>query len=301
MNPLTGRGRCSTPRGMNHEQVHTNGVRLHVVTAGPKDGPLVVLLHGFPDYWYGFRRQITYLAERGFRVMAPDQRGYDESDKPANVSAYRIEELTGDVLGLIEAAGRESASVVGHDWGGGVAWTLAMRHPDKVKKLVAMNAPHGLVMMETLRKSAAQLAKSWYMFFFQLPFVPERLLFARGGRGAFQAITRDAAPGAFTEADFDRYSVAWAQAGAATGMLNWYRALVRNPPPLPSREEARIRVPTLLIWGTGEKHLVRSMAEDSIALCDHGRLELIEGASHWVKDDAPGKVNALLGEFLGAP
>lgn len=283
---------------MNHEWIRTNGVRLHVVTAGPADGPLVVLLHGFPDFWYGFRRQIAFLAERGFRVMAPDQRGYGESDKPAGVSAYRIDELVADVLGLIDAAGREKAHVVGHDWGGGVAWMLAMRHAARVEKLVAMNAPHPVVMMKTLRTSLEQLAKSWYMFFFQLPFLPELALTANGGRNAFDRIARDAAPGAFTEEDFPHYRDAWTRPGAATAMIHWYRALLRHPQSVPSTEEARIRVPTLLLWGTGEQHLVRSMAEDSIALCDQGRLELIDGASHWVHADAPSKVNALIEGFL---
>jgi len=283
---------------MNHEWIRTNGVRLHVVTAGPSDGPLVLLLHGFPDFWYGFRRQITFLAERGFRVMAPDQRGYNESDKPAGLSAYRIEELTADVLGLIEAAGRETAHVVGHDWGGAVGWTLAMRHRERLQKLVVLNAPHPVVMLSTLVKSFEQLRKSWYMFFFQLPFLPERLLTAGGGRRLFDGIRREAAPGAFTEEDFAHYRRAWTQPGAARGMIQWYRAALRRPQGAPTMAEARIRVPALLVWGAGERHLVRSMAEDSVALCEQGRLELIDGASHWVKDDAPDEVNALIEGFL---
>jgi len=283
---------------MNHERIFTNGVHLHVVTAGPADGPLVLLLHGFPDFWYGFRRQLTFLADRGFRVMAPDQRGYNESDKPSEVSAYRIEELTADVLGLIQAAGREKAAVVGHDWGGGVAWNVAMTHPEKVERVAVLNAPHGLVMMKNLRGNPRQLLRSWYMFLFQLPFLPEKMLTARGSRPAFDAIARDAAPGAFTEEDFARYSEAWGRPGAATGMVNWYRAMLRHRPRLPTAEQARIRVPAMLVWGTAEKFLLRSMAEDSIALCDRGRLELVEGASHWVQDDAPERVNELLAGFL---
>jgi epoxide hydrolase 4 len=284
------------PGGMRHERIPTNGVHLHVVTAGPEDGPLVLLLHGFPDFWYGFRRQITFLAERGFRVMAPDQRGYNESDKPRGVSAYRIQEMTADVLGLMDAAGRDKAHVVGHDWGGGVAWMVGMTHPERVETLTVLNAPHPAVMLRTLLKNPDQLRRSWYMFFFQLPFLPE-LLFTKGTRKAFDAIAGSAAPGAFTE-DFPLYRDAWNQPGAATGMLSWYRAMMRRPQRLPSDEQARIRVPAMLIWGTGEKHLVRSMAEDSIALCDQGRLEYIEGASHWVKDDAPEQVNTLLEGFL---
>jgi pimeloyl-ACP methyl ester carboxylesterase len=283
---------------MEHEQIRTNGVRLHVVTAGPVDGPLVVLLHGFPDFWYGFRRQVAFLAERGFRVMAPDQRGYAESDKPASIAAYQIRELTADVLGLIEAAGREKAHVVGHDWGGGVAWMLAVRNPEKVERLAILNAPHPTVMMTTLKGSAEQLLRSWYMFFFQLPRLPEKLLTAGGGRKAFDSIAAEAAPGAFTEADYALYREAWTRPGAATGMVSWYRAMFRNLKSLPRGQDARVRVPALVIWGTGEKYIVRAMADESVALCDDGRLELIEGASHWVKDDAPDRVNALLEGFF---
>lgn len=286
---------------MKHERIFTNGVRLHVVTAGPEDGPLVLLLHGFPDFWYGFRRQIAFLSERGFRVMAPDQRGYGESEKPRGVSAYRIDELTADIAGLIDAAGRKKAVVAGHDWGGGVAWALAMRDPERVEKLVALDCPHPVVMAKTLFRDVQQLKKSWYMFFFQLPFLPEKILTVDGGRKTFDLFRREAAPGAFTEEDFAQYSKAWSQPGAATGMIHWYRAFFRRPTSIPSGEAARIRVPTMLVWGTREQHLVRSMADESIALCDDGRLELVEGASHWVKDDAPDTVNALLEGFLGAP
>jgi pimeloyl-ACP methyl ester carboxylesterase len=283
---------------MNHDWIRTNGVRLHVVTAGPENGPLVVLLHGFPDFWYGFRRQISFLAERGFRVMAPDQRGYGESDKPAGIDAYRIEQLTADVAGLIDAAGRDKAHVVGHDWGGGVAWMLAVRNPEKVDKLAVLNAPHPVVMMKTLGRSLDQLRRSWYIFVFQLPFLPEKALTARGGRRLFDGIAAEAAPGAFTPDDYPHYREAWARPGAATGMIHWYRAMFRQRRSIPPEAQARIRMPALLVWGTAEKHIVRSMAEDSIAFCDQGRLELIEGASHWVHADAPDRVNALLEGFL---
>lgn len=283
---------------MNHERIATNGIHLHVVTAGPEDGPLVLLLHGFPDFWYGFRRQISFLAERGYRVMAPDQRGYGESDKPTSAADYAIDRTTADAVGLIDAAGRDRAHIVGHDWGAGVAWNLAMRHPERAHTLSALNAPHPVVMLRTLQRNPAQLLRSWYMFVFQLPFLPERALTARGGRRMFDLMRAEAAPGAFTEDDFAAYSEAWSRPGAATGMINWYRALTRVRPATLTADEARIRVPAQVIWGTGEKHLVRAMADDSVALCDRGRLELIEGASHWVKDDAPDRVNSLLESFL---
>ena len=145
--------------------IQTNGIRLHVVQAGTENGPLVILLHGFPEYWYGWRHQIEPLAAAGFWCWAPDQRGYNLSDKPEGVDAYRIDTLAGDILGLIEAAGQDKAVIVGHDWGAAVAWHLATYYPERVEKLCILNVPHPSVMVQTLRKGFVQLRKSWYMFF----------------------------------------------------------------------------------------------------------------------------------------
>ncbi|MGI8748579.1 MAG: alpha/beta fold hydrolase, partial [Deinococcus sp.] len=166
--------------GLRSTLLALDGVTLHLVEAGPADGPPVVLLHGFPEFWYGWRRQIGALAEAGYRVMVPDMRGYNLSDKPCGVAAYGMEALTGDLLALLDARGYERASVVGHDWGAAVAWSFALRHPERVARLVILNVPHPAVFARTLRRSRAQRARSWYMFFFQLPLLPELLL--RAGR-----------------------------------------------------------------------------------------------------------------------
>ena len=277
--------------------MYTNGINLHVVMAGPPDGPLVLLLHGFPEFWYGWRRQIPALAAAGYHVWAPDQRGYNRSDKPAGVAAYGIETLAKDVVGLIEASGREQVYLVGHDWGAAVAWWVAGRYPERVKKLAILNVPHPAVMQRTVREDAEQRKKSWYIFFFQLPWLPEKSLSDNGYTNAIRALKGSSRRGTFSDQDIAAYRQAWSQPGALTGMLNWYRAVARNQGTGVSL--GRIRVPTLMIWGANDIALSRSMAQPSIDLCDDGRLIFLEEASHWVQHEEPETVNRLLLEFLG--
>ncbi len=277
--------------------MYTNGVNLHVVMAGPSDGPLVLLLHGFPEFWYGWRRQIPALAAAGYHVWAPDQRGYNRSDKPAGVGAYGIETLAKDIVGLIDASGREQVYLVGHDWGAAVAWWVAGRYPERVKKLAILNVPHPAVMQRTVWEDAEQRKKSWYIFFFQLPWLPEKSLSDNGYTNAIRALKGSSRRGTFSDDDLIAYRQAWSQPGALTGMLNWYRAAVRNQGT--GVGLGRIRVPTLMIWGANDVALSRTMAQPSIDLCDDGRLVFLEEASHWVQHEEPEMVNRLLLEFLG--
>ncbi len=277
---------------MRHRSIATNGIRLHAVEAGPEDGPLLIFLHGFPELWYGWRHQIAPFAEAGFRVLAPDQRGYNTSDKPKGVRAYGRDDLARDVLGLIDEAGREKAYVVGHDWGGAVAWGLGMKHPERIERLAILNCPHPEVMKRHLLGNPRQLKRSWYMFFFQLPRLPERALSRNLAKMLRQTSDR-----AFTDEDLDVYREAWAQPGALTTMVNWYRAGLRvrpSPPPSP-----RVTVPTLLIWGAKDSALGEELAQPSIDLCDLGRLARIEEATHWLQHEEPERVNALIGDFFG--
>lgn len=274
----------------------TNGITLHAVTAGPKNGPLVILLHGFPEFWYGWRHQIDVLANAGFRVLAPDQRGYNLSDKPQRLGAYRLDDLALDVVGLIAAEGREQACIVGHDWGGAVAWWLALKHPQRVARLAILNAPHPLVMRRHIFASKAQRRKSWYFFFFQIPFLPERRLRKDNWAVGVKALQATSRAGAFSEEDFARYREAWSQPGAARGMINWYRACLQKMPRM--NFDPRITPPTLVIWGMQDRFLLRAMAQASAQLCKNGKAVLIEEATHWVQHEEPQRVNALLTEFL---
>ncbi|HEV3025573.1 MAG TPA: alpha/beta fold hydrolase, partial [Pirellulales bacterium] len=209
---------------IEHLAISTNDLRLHVVAAGPEQGPLVILLHGFPEFWYGWRHQIGPLAAAGYRVWAPDQRGYNTSDKPRGRAAYRLDALAEDVVGLIDAAGRPKAVVVGHDWGGAVAWHLGSRFADRIDRLVVLNVPHPQVFMALLRRSPRQLLRSSYMFAFQCPWLPEWAARRQHWRAMADGLRQSSRRGTFSDAEIDKYREAWSQPGAFSAMVNWYRA-----------------------------------------------------------------------------
>ena len=281
---------------MTHRWIDVGGLRLHCVEAGT--GPLVVLLHGFPEFWYAWRHQIPALADAGYRVVAPDLRGYNTSDKPSRVRDYRPRVLVQDVADLIVALGAGSAAVAGHDWGGGLAWLLAMQHPKRVERLVLLNAPHPVRFLKGLR-SPRQLRRSWYILAFQLPWLPERLVAARD----FQALRwifrhQPTRPGAFTAQDIDRYVVAAAQPGALRAAINYYRAAFRANPLAQAHGLRRVDIPTLIIWGDQDRSLGRELAEPDRAWVPDVRVERIAEASHWVQADDPERVNQLMVDFL---
>jgi pimeloyl-ACP methyl ester carboxylesterase len=284
--------------GLEDGYAQLGDVRLHYVEAG--DGPLVVLLHGFPEFWFGWRHQIPALAEAGFRVVAPDMRGYNLSSRPQGVAAYAIDLLAADVRDLIRERGGGSAYLVGHDWGGNVAWATARAHPESVERLAVLNFPHLRGIRRGMRRPR-QFARSWYMLVFQLPRLPERLLSARRWAALRRPLEVDARLGAFTDQDLAHYVEAWSQPGAITAMLNYYRAGFRQ------RRQAReqsgaVEAPTLVVWGDRDRHLVPELAEPEPS--DVPNLEGVErlpDASHWVQHDEPERVGRLLIEFFGSP
>jgi len=269
-------------------------VTLHYVEAG--NGPLVVLLHGFPEFWFGWRLQIKTLAAAGFRVVAPDTRGYNLSSKPEGFEAYGVDLLADDIRGFIEALGTDSARLVGHDWGGSIAWTVAMNHPEVVDRLAILNAAHPRRLSEGLHHPS-QLRKSWYFFFFATPGLPEDVVHARNWH-FFRHFLSDAKP-PYTPEEIERYVEAWSQPGAAAGMINYYRASVRQ-----NQNEALARLhpisaPTLVIWGERDAYLGPELAEpdhDDVPNLD--RVERLPDASHWVHHDEAERVNQLLIDFF---
>lgn len=280
--------------GLTEGYAEIGDVRLHYVEAG--DGPLVILLHGFPEFWYGWRRQIKPLAAAGFRVVAPDLRGYNLSSRPGSVKAYDTEPLVADVLGLLQALDAESATLVGHDWGGTVAWATAMSHPEVVDRLAILNAAHPRKLSQGLHHPG-QLRKSWYFFFFALPELPEAVVHANHWH-FFRHFLQDAGP-AFTPEEIDKYIEAWSQKGAATGMINYYRASVRKSPKRAEAELHPIKAPTLVIWGQRDSYLGPELAEpehDDVPNLD--RVERLPNASHWVHHDEAERVNQLLIDFF---
>ena len=271
-------------------------VRLHYVEAG--EGPLVVLLHGFPEFWLSWRFQIPALAASGFRVVAPDMRGYNLSSRPAGVAAYDLDRLAADVRDLIHERGARSAFVAGHDWGGFVAWRTAMSHPTEVARLAILNMPHPRRLLHALRRPR-QLARSWYVFFFQLPWIPERVV--RGGRWRplRYGFEHDARPGAFTPLDIARYVEAWSRTGASTAMLNYYRAAFRRSPRAAEQQIGVVSAPTLVICGERDRYLGAELAEpDPADVPNLKRVARLPNASHWVHHDEPERVNRLLIEFF---
>lgn len=273
-------------------------VRLHYVEAG--DGPLIVLLHGFPEFWLSWRFQIPALASAGFRVLAPDMRGYNLSSRPPGVGAYALHRLAADVRDLIHERGARSAFIAGHDWGGAVAWATAMRHPAEVERLAILNMPHPRRFLHALRGSR-QLARSWYVFFFQAPKLPELVLRRGRWRALRHAFEHDARPGAFTPADIDRYVEAWSRAGAMTAMLNYYRAGLRASPRAGEQRMRTVDAPTLVIWGERDRYLGAEIAEpDPVDVPNLERVVRLPNASHWVHHDEPERVNELLREFFAS-
>ncbi|WP_044248281.1 alpha/beta fold hydrolase [Chondromyces apiculatus] len=285
---------------LSHRYTERNGVRLHYVEAG--EGPLVVLLHGFPEFWYSWRHQIPALVAAGFRVIAPDMRGYNLSDKPAGISAYTMEELTADIAALIRASGEaRAAAVVGHDWGGGIAWGFAMHYPQLLDKLVILNAPHPERLLRAFG-TARQLRKSWYMFFFQLPKLPELLIQRNDFELPRSFFKKDMQrPDAVSEDDLARYLEAWRQPGAFTAAINYYRAIFLPSSLRAAHNPPRVDTPTLVIWGEQDSVLGSELATPDPAAAPNVRVTYLPDAGHFVHYDRPEKVNEHLLAFLQQP
>ena len=279
-----------------HWEAVVNGVRLHYVEAG--DGPAVVLLHGFPDFWYGWRHQIPALAGAGFRVIAPDMRGYNTSDKPKGIRSYRHEAVAEDIAGLIRQIGVGRAAVAGHDWGGLIAWHLATHHSEAVERLIVLNAPHLGAWFREIWKPR-QLVRSWYQFVFQLPRLPEAWIRAKDYALLRSVLRHDPARrDAFTDADIERYVEAMAQPGALTAAIHYYRAAMRRNPLRLMKDARRVDAPTLLIWGEKDRYLGPWLTKGLEKWVPDLRVECLPDASHWVMADAPDRVNGLMIDFL---
>jgi pimeloyl-ACP methyl ester carboxylesterase len=275
--------------------IQNGNIRLHAAVAGPPGGPVVLLLHGFPEFWYGWRRQIEPLATAGFRVIVPDQRGYNLSSKPSGVAAYALPELVSDVVAIADELGHEKISLAGHDWGAAVAWSAALLHPHRIAKLAVLNVPHPAVIRKFLSKSPRQFLRSWYMFFFQLPWLPEVLFSAGNFRIGARSLLRSSRDGTFSEDDLVKYREAWSQPGALTAMMNWYRALFRIRVRF---SDKTVRVPTRILWGERDAFLLAEMAQESLRYCANGELFTFASATHWLQHEEPARVSELLIDFF---
>ncbi|MBP7342982.1 MAG: alpha/beta hydrolase [Smithellaceae bacterium] len=276
--------------------IETNGVKLHVMEAGPEDGPMILFLHGFPEFWWAWRKQLPYFADKGYRVVAPDQRGYNLSDKPEGVAAYNIDKLAKDMIGLLDAYGQKQVYLVGHDWGASVSWWLALKYPDRFRKLVILNVPHPKIMAKNVFTNTAQMQRSWYIFYFQIPGAVDRLAAAGDYEWVLQLITTSANPGTFSPAELEEYRKAFRQPGAFTAMVNWYRAMIQTQSEPPRSFD--VTVPMILMWGEEDVAMLTEMADQSMRYCKEGRLIKLSGVSHWIQHEAADKVNAQIAEFF---
>lgn len=280
-----------------HRDIITNGIRMHYVTQG--SGPPIVLLHGFPEFWYSWRYQIPFLAEHGFTVVAPDLRGYNDTDKPRR--GYDVATLLRDIEGLIKELGYEKAIIAGHDWGGALAWAFAIYYPHMISRLIVMNAPHPQAMLRELR-TLKQLRKSWYIFAFQIPWLPEALLL-RNHAGEIGRMLKGAAlqKAAFPPEVTAIYQEAMSKPGAMSAGLNYYRQLLRRPPVSVTRASggtARISAPTLLIWGEQDIALGIELTYGLEQWVDHIEVKRLPDSGHWVQQEQPDEVNQLMLDFL---
>ncbi|MBD1918741.1 MULTISPECIES: alpha/beta hydrolase [Cyanophyceae] len=276
-----------------HGFLQTNGLHLHYVRQG--QGPLMLFLHGFPEFWYSWRHQLDHFAAQ-YTCVALDLRGYNDSDKPPGVDAYRLDVLVEDVRGAIAALGYDRAVLVGHDWGGAIAWAFAYAHPELLQSLIVMNIPHPAKFAEGLRHPQ-QLLRSWYIGAFQLPLLPELLLQA-GDYWLIEQMLQGMAidKSTFSAADLQAYKTAAAKPGALTAMVNYYRALSFSGPQW--RPWGILEVPTLLIWGEADAALGKELSVGTEDYVRHLRLRYIPQCSHWVQQERPLQVNALMDEFL---
>jgi pimeloyl-ACP methyl ester carboxylesterase len=280
--------------GLRHEYVQINGIRMHYAIAG--DGPLVLMLHGFPDFWYTWRHQMAALADR-FTVVAPDQRGYNETTKPG--WGYSVDVLASDVVELIHALGHARALLVGHDWGAAVAWAVAIAQPHRVERLAVLNVPHPAVFAEHLRSNPRQMLRSSYMGFFTLPYVPEFVL-SRDDYAPIRRILRRDLGNAISDAELAAHLNAVRTPGALTGGLNWYRAAAaQGPRALYAGTETRCAVPTLLMYGDSDPFLGAELFVGNERFAPDLRVRPVPGAGHWVHLKEHALVTAELRSFFG--
>jgi len=261
----------------------------------------MLFVHGFPEFWYSWRHQLKEFS-KDYRAVAFDMRGYGDSDKPSGIFQYTLDKLVEDIDQLITELGYKKCVLVGHDWGGAVAWSYAALHPDRVEKLVVGNCPHPAAFQIHLKSAFSQMKKSWYMFLFQVPVLP--LVFLRAGdltflQKAFTGREMGAKQGSFTPEDIEAYKYTFANYDDLCGPVNFYRAVMRyQSPQVDEAVRRKISVPTLMVWGTRDGALEKEMAELSGRFVEQYTVHYVEGASHWIQQEEPEQFNSAMRKFL---
>jgi pimeloyl-ACP methyl ester carboxylesterase len=282
---------------VTHKQIKVNDIFLHVAQQG-NGKKLIVLLHGWPEFWYTWRYQIPVLAEK-YTVVAPDLRGFNKSDKPIGIEHYKADVVASDIAELIKQLGFENAYIVGHDWGGAIAWTFAAMYPNLTEKLAILNCPHPKEMLKNFKKNPSQLLKSWYMFMHQIPLLPEMILdltlpqfFKTFIRGWMHH------PEHFSKEDLHAFVAAYREEGALTGSINYYRAMMQTKPNI-SVFKDKVAAPTILIWGEDDKALGKELTYNTQEYVNNSlEIKYIKNCSHWIQNDCPDEVNQYLLDFF---
>ena len=278
-------------------RVSVNNLSLHVVEAGPANGPLLILLHGFPEFWWAWHHQITPFADSGYHVLVPDMRGYNSSDAPPEISSYELDTLVADVMALADHYEAERFHLVGHDWGGIVAWGVGASYSHRLDRLIIMDAPHPDLMAAEILKHPTQALRSTYVALFQLPWLPEAALSALDFAWLRTMLETTARPNTFKPGEIERYTEAWEHPGSLTAMLNYYRALRKRKKP---DQPARILCPTLVLWAEKDSFLEHHVALAALEQCDNGKLSIIQGTTHWLHLEEQERVNAEIIDFLAS-
>jgi pimeloyl-ACP methyl ester carboxylesterase len=273
-------------------RIEVSDVTLHVVSAGPADGPPVLLLHGFPEFWYSWRHQLAALARAGFRVLVPDLRGYNRSDKPSDPNVYSPDHFVADALGLLDALQVEQAFVAGHDVGGGTTWRLALMHPERVRKAVIFNAAHPLASSQARPQDDADTV-SWFRAFFRLPWLPE-LVARSGGWWLLSKNLRDTSrPGTFGDPVLDVYKSAWNRGNAISTMINSYRAPFVAVP-----DSAVLEVPVRVVWGANDAFFSARAASLTSEIVGAEAFVEISDATHWILLEEPERTSWEMIDFF---
>ncbi|MCC7364061.1 MAG: alpha/beta hydrolase [Dehalococcoidia bacterium] len=282
---------ATLPPGLEHKYAEINGIQMHYVEAGAGD-EVILFMHGFPESWYSWRHQLAFFAP-SYRVVAPDQRGYNLSEA---AGPYDTDTLQEDILALIRHLGVEKVHLVAHDWGAIVAWLIGIHHPEVLHSLTICNVPHPAVFAKKVGRNPRQWLRSWYIVFFQLPWLPEKMLARQGYHGLARMIIRDTRPGTFTRDDVKEMLEGWRRQGLSAP-ISWYRAAVRQRKPLPEPVPV-IEVPTIVVWGEDDVALGKELTYGTEEFVHDLQIHYLPNTSHWVQQEEPAEVNRHIAELL---
>ncbi|KAK3096806.1 hypothetical protein FSP39_003508, partial [Pinctada imbricata] len=285
------------PKLGTHGYIHLEDVRIHYVANGEEGKPLMLFVHGFPEFWYSWRFQLREFS-KDYRVVAMDMRGYSDSDKPKGISNYTSDKIAADIKQLVSALGYSDCVLVGHDWGGSIVYTVTIMYPEVVKKLIVLNAPHPGAFKKYMQTSWTQFKKSWYMFLFQMPCLPE-FVFKHDDYSVLERMMTSKEIKTITPEDVEAYKYAFSRPGGGfTGPLNFYRAAFRTDPARAKLLLKKITTPTLVVWGKKDLALNSELAENGRDYITDLTVKYVENASHWVQMDEPEETNKYIREFL---